>query len=85
MFGTVAARYGDKLAPRDVQLSDAFHAYVENFARTGNPNGTGLAPWQRFRTGDVELMDFAGDGQARMTRDPFAARLDVTEGLAGQR
>lgn len=85
MFGTVAARYGDKLAPLDVQASDAFHAYVENFARTGNPNGGGQANWKPFRAGDVELMDLAADGQARMTRDPFAARLDVTEGLAEKR
>jgi para-nitrobenzyl esterase len=85
MFGTVAARYGDKLASRDVQLSDAFHAYVENFARTGNPNGVGQAAWKPFRAGDVDLMDLASDGQPRMTRDPFAARLDVTEKLAETR
>ncbi len=85
MFGTVAARYGDKLAPRDVQLSDTFHAYVENFARGGNPNGKGLPAWAPFHAGDKTLLDLAMDGQARMTRDPFAARLDVTEGLAVQR
>jgi para-nitrobenzyl esterase len=85
MFGAVAARYGDKLAPRDVQLSDAFHAYVENFARTGNPNDAGLPAWKPFRAGDVTLMDLAADGRARMTRDPFAARLDVTEGLSENR
>jgi para-nitrobenzyl esterase len=83
MFGTVAARYGDKLAPRDVQLSNAFHAYVENFARGGNPNGKGQPAWALFHAGDKTLLDLAMDGQARMTRDPFAARLDVTEGLAG--
>lgn len=85
MFGTVAARYGDKLAPRDVQLSDAFHAYVENFARTGNPNGAGRSAWAPFRAGDKVLMNLATDGQARMTRDPFAARLDVAEELSGSR
>lgn len=85
MFGTVAARYGDKLAPRDVQLSDAFHAYVENFARTGHPNGAGRPAWALFRAGDKVLMDLAADGQARMTRDPFAARLDVAEELSGSR
>jgi para-nitrobenzyl esterase len=85
MFGTVAARYGDKLAPRDVQLSNAFHAYVENFARTGNPNGAGQAAWKPFHAGDVMLMDLAADGQARMTRDPFAARLDVTEKRSEER
>ena len=85
MFGTVAARYGDKLAPRDVELSDAFHAYVENFARSGNPNGAGQPAWKPFRTGDDMLMDLAADGRARMTRDPFAARLDVTAKLAETR
>ncbi|MDG2533460.1 carboxylesterase family protein [Sphingomonas sp. HITSZ_GF] len=81
MFGTVAARYGDKLAPRDTQLSNSFHAYVENFARTGNPNGDGQPAWAPFHAGDKTLLDLAADGQARMVRDPFAARLDATERL----
>lgn len=85
MFRTVAARYGDKLAPLDLQLSDTFHTYVENFARTGNPNGAGLPAWTSFRAGDLNLLDLASDGQPRMIRDPFAARLAVTERLSEAR
>jgi para-nitrobenzyl esterase len=47
--------------PRDVKLSDAVQTYWVNFARTGNPNGAGLAAWP----GDGPrhgYLDFASQG-----------------------
>jgi para-nitrobenzyl esterase len=60
--------------PADIKLADVVSQYWLNFARTGNPNGQGLAAWPEFknkatrrrmelgdssRAGDVPLEKFA--------------------------
>ncbi len=39
------------LNPEQTRLSDALVTAWANFARTGNPNGSGNAPWPRYATG----------------------------------
>ncbi len=41
--------------PADRALADSMAGYWTNFARSGNPNGPGLAPWPRFEGGDANV------------------------------
>ncbi|MBC2840281.1 carboxylesterase/lipase family protein [Robiginitalea sp. SC105] len=45
----------------DRQLASAMSAYWVNFAKTGDPNGPGLVPWEPFTEGapQVQLLDTA--------------------------
>jgi len=36
------------IGPVDVKLADVFETYWTNFAKTGNPNSTGLTDWKSF-------------------------------------
>ncbi len=48
VFGTLDARHGAVWHAEDRALSAEMIAYWTNFARTGDPNGTGLPKWPRF-------------------------------------
>lgn len=72
---TVATKYGRETTSGDRAMAAVISGFVANFVRTGNPNGTGLADWPRFRPGEV--MDFASDGIARSGGDPWTERLDL--------
>ncbi|MDR1644137.1 MAG: carboxylesterase family protein [Clostridiales bacterium] len=45
MFGTLAKSWRPK-EPEDYDLSEEMVSYWANFAKTGNPNGEGLAEWK---------------------------------------
>jgi para-nitrobenzyl esterase len=54
VFGTLDVRQGAKWQAADRQLSDEVVSYWSNFARSGDPNGSGLPHWPRYdRTDDV--------------------------------
>lgn len=82
VFDTVAAKYGDQLAPDDSAMARLANTYWVNFAKTGNPNGTGLPKWPRYDPRHDELMDFGADGLAKAVADPWRVRLDVTAAAA---
>jgi para-nitrobenzyl esterase len=56
------------------------HKYWVNFAKTGKPDGKGVAPWPPANadTTNVQIIDAAG---SRNIADPLTARLDFVEDL----
>jgi len=44
--------------PEDLALSDLIRSYWINFAKSGDPNGSGLPPWPAFTEKDQKVMFF---------------------------
>jgi para-nitrobenzyl esterase len=56
--------------PVDWRVAREMSAYWTNFAKTGNPNGTGLPAWPALHAGKLSIMQLG----ARMEPLPLAAR-----------
>ncbi|KQV57336.1 MULTISPECIES: carboxylesterase/lipase family protein [unclassified Caulobacter] len=82
VFDTVKAKYGAALTAKDAAIAKAANAYFANFAKTGDPNGPGLAKWPAYDAKADVLMDFGADGVATAKSEPWKARMDVTEAAA---
>jgi para-nitrobenzyl esterase len=79
VFGTLSAGRGGPPTPEDQAVSRMAQSYWVNFAKTGDPNGPGLAVWPRHDPGKDLIFDFRPDGSAGAGPDPWKARLDVTQ------
>jgi para-nitrobenzyl esterase len=79
VFGTLTARSGSTLSPGDQAISRMAQSYWVNFAKTGDPNGTGLPAWPRHDPGKDLIFDFHPDGTAGAIPDVRKARLDVMQ------
>ena len=83
VFDTVAAKYGKDLAPEDEATAKAAIAYWVAFAKTGDPNGEGRPKWPAYDAAHDILLDFTMEGPVAVP-DPWKARLDLTETVAGK-
>jgi para-nitrobenzyl esterase len=70
-LNTEAVKYGDRSTAQDTGMGRIISRYVVDFARTGDPNGSGLPVWPRYSRADDMLMDFALSGEAEPKRDPL--------------
>lgn len=76
-FDTAAIKYGDAITPRDRAMARTISAYIVNFAKTGNPNGRGLASWPRYDARADTLLEFTPDGRAIARKDPLGPAIDA--------
>lgn len=76
-FDTQAIKYADKATARDNEMGRLISAYLVNFAKTGNPNGAGLAEWPRYSRANDEILDFTSSGKAVAQKDPWGAQIDA--------
>jgi para-nitrobenzyl esterase len=61
VFGTLdsaAAKYSEV----DHTISNLIQQYWTNFAKTGNPNGSGLQPWPVFAEPERKYLEFTAEG-----------------------
>jgi para-nitrobenzyl esterase len=77
VFDTVAAKYGDKLAPNDEKIAQAMLSYWIAFAKTGDPSTGNRPAWPRYSPESDQMMNFTADGPVPEA-DPWKSRLDVT-------
>src|SRR5437762_127260 len=82
VFNNLRARNGATVDPKDEAVAKMMNAYWANFAKTGDPNGSGLPKWPQYESGKGEIFDIKLDGSAISEPDPRKARLDVIEKAA---
>ncbi|HEU5342245.1 carboxylesterase/lipase family protein [Edaphobacter sp.] len=84
VFGTLDSRQQAVWRPEDRALSDQMQQYWTNFAKTGDPNGTGLPKWPVYNSsGDWQVMHLNATSEAKP--DDLRARylfLDSSWGKA---
>jgi len=76
-FDTEAVKYGDKTTARDRAMGGAISAYLVNFAKTGDPNGSDLPKWPRYTVAEDPIMNFGEDGRAVAGKDPLGGKFPV--------
>ncbi|QSX32236.1 carboxylesterase family protein [Shewanella avicenniae] len=86
VFNTITAAYGDKVSEQDQQVANTLLQYWVNFAKTGNPNSSGLPEWSNFDANKELMLWVAPEGAAKIgsIKDPQSTQLDLVEKLAQQ-
>ena len=65
----------------DYELSDTIMDYIENFARTGDPNGDGLPQWPDFSEDETKVLEFGNE--IAMSTDPYLDLYEVLDEAQG--
>jgi para-nitrobenzyl esterase len=76
VFGNLDTRQGAPSAA-DTALSEQMMTYWVNFAKTGDPNGTGLPNWPAFNQNNQQVLYFDGTIAAKPV--PNSAQLQVLD------
>jgi para-nitrobenzyl esterase len=79
LFGALDARYAPAVTAKDRAMADIFMGHIAAFAKTGDPNRSGLPSWPRYDAAKSELMMFTPDARAIVQADPWKSRLDLIE------
>lgn len=81
VFNTLNARWGApaEATPEEKELARTMNTYWTNFAKTGNPNGSGLPNWPLYDTQKEEILDIDLEGKQVSKSDPRKARFNVIE------
>jgi para-nitrobenzyl esterase len=66
--------------PEDFKLSDAMSTYWSNFAKSGDPNGEGLAKWPAYSKDGFQVMHLGADSHA--APDLYRERYEFLESLS---
>jgi para-nitrobenzyl esterase len=87
VFNTLNARWGNpgEASPEEKVLARIMNTYWTNFAKTGNPNGNGLANWPLYNIQKEEILDIDLDGKPVSKPDPRKIRFNVIEKAFKQR
>lgn len=85
VFGTLDASLPKvPWEPADRALAETMTAYWANFAKTGNPNGTGLPAWPRYEAGSRRVLHL--DETVRDAPDALRPRYEAIDAfVAAQR
>jgi len=79
VFNNLRSWSGSAVTSGDSAVAKMMNTYWANFAKTGNPNGSGLAQWPLYEPKKNEILEFKPDGSAAGEVDPRKSRLDVIE------
>jgi para-nitrobenzyl esterase len=82
VFNTLdAPRFGPPSKPTEAEyeLAQKMNQYWINFAKTGNPNGTGLPNWPAYNKQNQDMLDVELDGKIISKPDPRKTRFNVIE------
>jgi para-nitrobenzyl esterase len=83
VFGNLDSRKGAAWKPEDYKLSDLMQTLWTNFAKTGDPNGTGTPHWPAYdAAGNWQVMRLSPDPRA--TPDPHRDRYLFLQQIWGQ-
>lgn len=79
VFNNLRSWNGSKIYAQDSAVAKIMNAYWANFAKTGNPNGSGLPNWSVYNSANDEILEIKPDGSAVSESDPRKVRLDLIE------
>jgi para-nitrobenzyl esterase len=81
VFNALSARFGvaAEATSEEKELARIMNTYWTNFAKTGNPNGSGLPLWPIHDNQKEKILDIDLNGKPISKPDPRKARFNIIE------